>query len=260
MNTELLEDFKLFKSELDLRLKDYPCKGSHLQNYLYFTYAPVFNYTEAIIILCENKKNNAASALLRSLFEVYFNINYFQIQNSDKKLAIAAKNRFIELKKAFTEATQFIKDFPNQISSDENDLFNPKSLKKSHEYIESSIKNITLSNKLSENDKELPLSQKVIKIDEANLTGSPQGHFRKMYTVVYRQLSASVHLDILGLENFSEKTEGGIYRVKEQYEDSIIVAQAIEICVALSKDLYDHRVINKLPDTINSIQSRLAQK
>lgn len=45
--SSLLENFYSLKKQLDLALGDYQCEGSHLQNYLYFTYAPVFSYTEA---------------------------------------------------------------------------------------------------------------------------------------------------------------------------------------------------------------------
>ena len=93
-NTKIVNHFSLLKKTIDPLLDNKLKNKSHLQNYLFFTVAPVFNYTEAIIILSEAGKFNAAQMLLRSLFETHINIHYYSNGDIEKKLAIAAKSQF----------------------------------------------------------------------------------------------------------------------------------------------------------------------
>ncbi len=257
---QITENFRVLKEELDSILGNYQCKGSHLQNYLYFTYAPVFSYTEAIILLCKNGKLNAASSLLRSLVEVHINIIYHQAADSDKRLAISARERFVELRKAFCEISELIKKYPIRESLDKGSLFNELYLVNAIAYIDSNIADITSSNKLDKKDKKESLIEKAKKNDKTKIIGAEDGHFQRMYTMIYRQLSASVHLDVLGLENFSEKNQEGKYSVKERYDEVVLVGEALGICVALAKDLFENKVIATIPKTAHSIESSLLEK
>lgn len=241
-------------------LGGYQCTGSHLQNYLYFTYAPVFSYTEAIIILCNNEKFNAASALLRSLIEVHINIIYHQVVDSEKRLAISARERFFELGKAFFEISDFIRKYPVHKSEDKGNLFNEMYLTGAIAYIDSNIKNITSSNKLTEKDKKATLSEKVKENDKVKVIGAEDGHFQRMYTMIYRQLSSSVHLDVLGLENFSEKNQDGKYSTKDRHDEGVLLGEALGICVALTKDLYENKIISTIPKAVHAIEVFLAGK
>ena len=58
---ELNKKFLQLKEEITHLLSDANRgKYTHLQNYIFFAYKPIFSFTEAILILCENKKSNAA--------------------------------------------------------------------------------------------------------------------------------------------------------------------------------------------------------
>lgn len=257
---QIIESFYSLNKKLDLILEHYQCKGSHLQNYLYFAYAPVFNYTKAIIILCDSRMFNAASALLRSIFEAHINIVYHQGNDSEKRLAISARERFNDLRTVFSEVSKFINDYPIHSSKDNNSLFNEQAIKEALDYIESELRNITLHNKLDNNYKKTRLLNKAQENDKVKITGAEEGHFQKMYSVIYRQLSSSVHLDILGLENFFEKDQKGSYSVKETFDDAVLIGESIGICVALTKDLYANKVINSVPEETHIIEGLLVEK
>ena len=79
-----------------------------------------------------------------------------------------------------------------------------------------------------------------------------------MYNLIYRQLSPSVHLDILGIESFVYKNNDCKYITKEINIDSIIIPYAIGICVALVKDLYENDILKgNIPSHINEIEKYL---
>lgn len=103
---------------------------SHLQNYIFFAHKPIFSFTEAILILCENEKSNAAKVLLRTLFEAHIDIIYHQIKESEQRLAFSAKRMFDERVTVLNEISSLIKKYPNFESEDETKLFNSKYLAK----------------------------------------------------------------------------------------------------------------------------------
>lgn len=256
-NWRIIYKFYLLNRYLDRLLKDYNGRGTHLQNYLYFVYIPVFNYTKAIMILCSCGKYNAASALLRSLFEAHINVIYHQVEDSEKRLAISARSRFIQLKKSFTGVNKLIEKFPNLKSSEKGDLFNEEYLEEAIKKVDSKIKIISVGNYLNDKDNELEIYKKAEKCDDVSLPNSQGGHFQRMYNVIYRQLSSSVHLDVLGLESFVDKDKGGRYFSREEY-NGMILLEAIKICIALTKDLYENGVLNgKTPGVVFEIE-RLA--
>lgn len=253
-NWRIIKRFYLLNRQLDSLLQNYHCQGTHLQNYLYFTYRPVFNYTKAIIILCSFGKYNAASALLRCLFEAHINIIYHQVEDSERRLAISVRDRFIQLKKSFAGVRNLIKICPSLSSSENGNLFNEQYLNKAFSDIDSSIELVSSSNQLADEDKNLPLDQKAKRCDDVKLLGIQCGHFERMYHVIYRQLSSTVHLDISGLDSFLDKDKHGYYFFREEYEECVSI-QAIEICTALAKDLYENGILNgKAPRIISKIE------
>lgn len=253
---EIIEKFYSLKKEVDSLLKGYS-KGTHLQNYLYFTYAPVFNYTESMIILCNAGKSNAASSLFRSLVEAHINSIYHQVNDSEKRLAISAKDRFDQLEKAFSSIYSFIKKYPSQNSPDKKNLFNEEYLNGALAYIKSTKDNIVKSNNISDGDKKIGLADMAIKNDQAKVSNAPEGHFEKMYHLIYRQLSPSVHLDVLGLESFTDNINGE-YTFIERWNKEVLITQAVDICIALVKDLFENKVINgNIPPLVNDIERKL---
>src|SRR3989344_6666349 len=103
---------------------------THLQNYVYFAHHPIFSFTESILILCENKKSNAAKVLLRTLFEAHIDIIYHQLKDTEQRLAFSAKRMFDERITVLNEILSLIKKYPNLESEDETKLFNNKYLTK----------------------------------------------------------------------------------------------------------------------------------
>ena len=107
-----------------------------IQNYLYIMYGPFENYTESIILLCDNGKINAASVLLRSLVEAHINIIYMQIGDMKKHLAEAAYESFRQKVSICNNFIQLLGKYPNLVSEDQNSLYHPERLKHMKEFAE----------------------------------------------------------------------------------------------------------------------------
>jgi len=242
-STETIECFYDIKGILDETLSGEKQEMSHLQNYLYFTYGPVFNYTDAIIKLCEHGRNNAASALLRSLFEVHINIIYHQEGDTEKKLSVSAKQRLEQLEKAFRGINALIKKYPNQSSPETTGLFNQEYLAGALAELGEQKEALIKTNSLTDADTNPALIDKAICCDGENVTGAEPGHFQSLYHLIYRQLSSAVHLDIDGLGFFTDQDDEGKYIFREKYDEDLLIHQSVSICIALVKDLYLHNVL-----------------
>src|SRR3990167_4303013 len=126
---ELNKKFLQLKQEITHLLSCVNRSGhSHLQNYVYFAHHPIFSFTEAILILCENKKSNAAKVLLRTLFEAHIDIIYHQLGNSEQRLAFSTKRMFDERITVLEEILCLIKKYPNLESNNPKQLFNKQYL------------------------------------------------------------------------------------------------------------------------------------
>jgi hypothetical protein len=243
-NQKVVEYFYSLKKEIDSNLNHNLTNQTHIQKYLYFTVGPVFNYTEAIIILCKEKKFNAALSLLRSLFETHINIQYYTSDNNDKKLAIAAKKVFDSRLAVVNAFKKLVKDYPNFLSNDSSSLYNKDYQDKTLEEINKDRSAIIKKYNLTDQDKDPKLIKKTKLCDTAKIPDAEPGHFELMYHLVYRQLSPFVHLDIEGIDHFINKDQSGNYFVTEKPNEDLLISQSINICVALVKDLYDNKVIN----------------
>ncbi len=243
-NKKVVEYFDSLKKEINFNLNHKLTDKTHIQNYLYFTVAPVFNYTEAIIILCKEEKFNAAQSLLRSLFEAHINIQYYTSGDTDKKLAIAAKRQFDWRRTVVNAFKKLVKDYPHFLSSEPDSLYNLDYQDKTLEEIDKHRTAIIKGNDLVDKDKDPDLIDKTILCDDAKIPDAEPGHFELMYHLIYRQLSSFVHLDIQGIESFTNKDENGTYFFIEKPDEDLLISQSISICVALAKDLYDNKVIS----------------
>lgn len=260
-NSKIVEIFVSLKEKINLLLDNYPHNKTHLQNYLYFTVPSFFNYTESIIILCEQGKFNAAQSLLRSLFEAHINVIYFQTGDVERRLAITAKAQFDWRKKVIDLFIKLIKDYPNLESPIKGNLYNKDYLETTLEGINKYRLAIITGNQLTEKDKDPNLLEKAKLCDAAKIEKSEPGHFELMYHLVYRQLSSYTHLDIQGIESFVNKDSEGKYIFKEKPNEDLLISESIGICVALIKDLYKNEVImGNVPESLNITEKLVNEK
>lgn len=244
-NIELVkEKFLELKNEISALIDKVDTKKqTHLQNYLYFVHYPLFSFTESVIILCENGKPHSAKVLLRSLIETHINVIYHQVADSEHRLAVSAKDGFDTKIKNIRELKEFIRKHPSLKSTDPTNLFSEEWLLKAEQWAEVERRAILKGNGLKENDRDLDLKSKAIKCDEASIKGATEGHFEKMYQVIYRQLSPASHLNVEGIQVFVDKTETGDYLFNDGDDGSVLVAEAVGICVAFTRDLYDNGIL-----------------
>jgi hypothetical protein len=81
-----------------------------------------------------------------------------------------------------------------------------------------------------------------------------------MYTVIYRYLSPVAHLNIEALNVVVTKSNQGNYDFNEGDGGKTYVVDAVGICVAYIKDLYENKVIEgKVPDAVLSLEQKLGE-
>src|SRR3989344_3936936 len=239
---ELNKKFLQLKQEITHLLSAVNRSGhSHLQNYIFFAHKPVFSFTEAILILCEKEKSNAAKVLLRTLFEAHIDIIYHQINESEQRLAFSAKRMFDERITILNEILNLIKKYPNLESQDETKLFNDKYLAKALADQNKHRQAILRANPNLSGTKHLQDKAKLC--EEGEVKNSEPGSFERMYSLIYRQLSPVAHLNIEGLQTFIEQDEYGKIFFHEGDNCDFIAAEGVKISVAFSKDLYDNRIL-----------------
>src|SRR3989344_1281311 len=246
---ELNKKFLQLKQEITYLLSCVNRSGhSHLQNYIFFAHKPIFSFTEAILILCGNKKSNAAKVLLRTLFEAHIDIIYHQLKDSEQRLAFSAKRMFDERITALNEILSLIKKYPNFESQDETNLFNNKYLAKALNDQDKNRQAILRANPNLSGTKHLQDKAKLC--EEGEVKNSEPGGFERMYSLIYRQLSPVAHLNIEGLQAFIEQDEYGKIFFHEGDNGDFIATQAVEISIAFSKDLYDNIILTDKQVTI----------
>jgi hypothetical protein len=249
--------FSELTESIKLKLTESRKERTYRQNYLFLIINPAFNYTEAIISLCKNGSYNAAHVLLRSLFELHLNCQYYMFGDSEKKLALAAKRQFDWRANVIREVKIMIENYPNLKSSTKGSLYHPDYLDSKQEEISNILESIIKMNRLDNKDKDPKLIEKAKECDKQSEVPEP-GYFENMYHLVYRQLSPYVHLDIQGVEFFHEENnKGEIISIDKNSED-ILISQSVGISIALIKDLHDEEIIQEvLPEDIKLIEDVL---
>lgn len=262
MNIQFKIEFLNLKNEISFCLEQGNLKqNNHLQNYLYFIYYPLFSFVESMFILCEHGKHQSAKVLLRSVLEAHINIIYHQLGNTEQRLALSAKKGFDSKITIINDIRTLIGKYPNLKSDNPSDLFSTEWLEKCYEWAAERRKNIVELNHLASKDKDPDLISKAIKCDEATIPGVEQGHFQKMYSTIYRQLSPASHLNIEGVQTFVSRNETGEYLFDDGSDGDFSIALAVEICVAFVKDLYEHKALTgPLPQAIQKLDTMLAQQ
>ncbi len=239
---ELNKRFLQLKKEITNLLSDANrSKFSPLQNSLFFAQKPIFSFAEAILILCEKKKSNAAKVLLRTLFEAHIDVIYHQIKDSERRLAFSAKRMFDERITVLNEILSLIKKYPNLESEDETKLFNSKYLTKALADQDTHRQAILRANPNLTGTKHLQDKAKLC--EEGEVKNSEPGSFERMYSLIYRQLSPVAHLNIEGLQEFVGQDEYGKIFFHDGDNGDFIATQAVEISIAFSKDLYDNKIL-----------------
>ena len=257
----LKEEFFKLKREISAQIEliDLTQK-SHLQKYLYFVYYPLFSLAESIIILCDNGKDHSAKILLRSLIEAHINIIYHQVADSEYRLSLSAKGGFDIKAKNIKGLKDLIRRYPNLRSTDPTKLFSEKWLDNAGEWVDIERQAILKGNSLKETDQELDLLSKAIKCDEAHIKNAESGHFQRMYHIIFRQLSPTAHLNIEGIQTFVDEKEAGKYLFTDSDDRNLLISEAIDICVALTKDLYECGVLEgNIPDTADKIEKLIVR-
>ena len=235
-------------------------KKSYLQKYLYFISYPLFSFTESVIILCENGKCHSAKILLRSLVEAHINIIYHQLGDSENRLALSAKGGFDTKIKNIRELKDFILRYPNLKSTDPANLFSNEWLQKAEQWAEVERQAILKGNNLQKNNQDLDLKSKAIKCDQASIRDIEKGHFERMYHLIFRQLSPTTHLNIEGLQTFLSKKETEEYLFSDGDDGNFLITEAIGICIAFTKDLYECGVIGgEITSTVHRIEKFIKQ-
>jgi hypothetical protein len=264
LTIRLKEEFLKLKSEISSLIEKVGIKEkSYLQNYLYFFHFPLFSFTESVIILCESGKTHVATVLLRSLFEAHVNIVYHQVVDSKRTLALSAKAGFDGKVKNVQELKGLIRKYSNLKSSNPKDLFSDEWLKNAEEWAIKERDAILKGNNLRSTDKELDLKSKAIKCDELFQSADEnksvdKGHFERMYHVIFRQLSTTSHLNVEGMQTFISQDDSGKYLFNDGEKSHFIAAQAVEICTAYVRDLYDNKILEgEMPRTVNQIENLL---
>lgn len=239
---ELNKKFLRLKEEIARLLSDTDrSRYSHLQNYIFFAHKPIFSFAESILILCQNKKSNAAKVLLRGIFEAHIDIIYHQVKDTEQRLAFSAKRMFDERITILNEIVNLIKKYPNLESQDKTELFNNTYLSKALADQETHRQAILRANQNLTGTKHL--REKAGLCEEGQVKNSEPGSFERMYILIYRQLSPVAHLNIEGLQEFVGQDEYGKIFFHDGGNCEFIATQAVEISLAFSKDLYDNKIL-----------------
>ncbi len=250
------DQFFTIKGIINTQLEK-PGSSTKIQNYLYIMYGPFENYTESIILLCDNGKINAASVLLRSLVEAHINIIYMQIGDKKQHLAEAAYEGFKQKVSVCDNFIQLLTKYPNLVSEDSNSLYNLERLNHMRAFAvrgrDSVLKLNDIDPKYTEKRYKVDLLDKARKCDEAGIATDKPGFFEDLYTLQYRYLSPVAHLNIEGLQHFVDEIESKIV-YKDGNNIEMVQGMAIGLYAALVKDLYEHQVISgEVPNEVDEL-------
>ena len=256
---ELKIEFTRLKTEVvDLLENVDRSEYSYLQNYIYFAHYPIFSFTESVIILCDKGKPKVAKVLLRTLFEVHIDVIYHQLGNSKQRLALSARRMFDERLTMLREILNLIEKYPNLASQDSSNLFSKIYL--THAITDQDRRRVAVvkGNPGLEKIKKVHLNQKAEACDTESVKNAEAGHFSRMYSLIYRQLSPVSHLNGEGLEEFMGQDEDGKIVFSDEDNGDFITGQAVGICVAFAKDLYDNNLLSGEPlESIKKIEKTL---
>ncbi|MFZ2886585.1 MAG: DUF5677 domain-containing protein [Minisyncoccia bacterium] len=258
----LIREFNQLKAEMIACLEATSTSGfSHIQHYILFFSHPLFSFTDSIVILCQNGKFNSAQVLLRSLLEAHINIIYHQVADTERRLALSAKELQDSRFKVLSEIKDLIRLYPNQRDQDQSKLFNEIYLDSQIERVKREQLAIKRANNLSINEKPPGLRDKAIACDAGDVKNAEPGSFQRMYTLIYRQLSPAAHLDVEGLQYFVDKNDDSSLVFTDGDSGDHLIRNAIDICLAYMKDLFDSKILDGEPSaTLRRVEQLLKEQ
>ncbi len=258
-----MREFNQLKVQIiSLLEREHTSRFTHIQHYILFFSHPLFSFTDSIIILCQNGKYNSAQVLLRSLYEAHINIIYHQVADSERRLALSAKELQDGRLKVLNEIKDLIRRYPNQRSPDPEKLFNEAYLDSQVQKAKREQQKIMEANNLAEKEKPLSLKDKAIACDDGDVSvkNAEPGSFQRMYSLIYRQLSPAAHLDVEGLQYFVDKKDDSTLVFTDGDGGDHLIGSAIDICVAYIKDLYDSKILEgEPPATLGRVEELLKE-
>jgi len=217
---------------------------THLQNFLLFNQIAIHNYTEAIYLLCEDARPHAAYVLLRSLFEAYTNVEYVKFGDSERKLALFAKNGFFERGKIANGFDKFIEKYPKRKES--ISVLEEKRIDGMKEFVRRHIIGVDSANQLKLTDKYPDIFIRSTEIDKNVSNPKNKGDNELYYHLVFRYLSPYAHLNAFGLEMFLEKelNKEEIFQLGRAKDVHLIILQTYLYYFVSFNNLFQHKVLD----------------
>lgn len=241
---------KYLSDVLDYGLSQLKSRGdkkfqfSHLQKFLLFNQVIIHNYSEAIYLLCKDVRPHATRVLLRSIFEAYINAEYIKCGDSERKLALFAKDGFIERGKIANGFDQFIKKYPKKKGA--LSVLEEMSINRMKEFVKRNITGVDGANQLNPKEEYPDILSRSIKVDEAILDPEEKGDNELYYHLVFRQLSPYAHPNAFGLEMFVEDKPGGdklLLLGHSRDVDGIVLQTYLYYFVSLN-NLFQHKILD----------------
>jgi|GEM_PF-5735307 len=176
---------------------------NYKKKFIAFHFGAIHNYSEAIYILCKNKKPQAATVLLRSIFEGFVNMVYFVNTNSNRKIAKYAIEDAEKRLRVLNELKTFVAKYPKW--KNKYSMTNENELDRLIIFIKKNIQALKLGNKSHLKTKiETKLIEKAKAYDKKI---RKDGDWELNYILFYKFSSTLAHLSLSGIENFLQ--EGG---------------------------------------------------
>lgn len=215
----------------------YSFKGLSDKNFMVLMcYAVTHNYTEALVSLCRNKKVEAASVLLRSVFESSVKTQYvLEGQGPRRRFALFAAGSAINKRRVAYGLLDFLKRRPELEGTDE--LLSRPLLEALIEKQDADLK--IVADKFG--DTELPTL-----LEMARALDGEAANWEYTYHVMYRHLSPYAHLDAEGIDHFINKSSAGGFTLllsESEKDGSHLILTAYVIYLSLLLKLREHRLI-----------------
>lgn len=217
---------------------------THLQNFLLFNQIAIHNYSKAIYLLCKDARPHAAYVLLRSLFEAYTNVEYVKFGDSERKLALFAKEGLLERRIIANCFDQFIKKYPQKKGS--ISVLEEKRIDDMKKFVRRHITGVDSANQLNPEDKYPDLLSRSREIDKNTSDPKDKGDNELYYHLVFRYLSPYAHLNAFGLGMFLEKelNKEEIFQLECAKDIHPIVLQTYLYYFVSFNNLFQHKVLD----------------
>ncbi len=222
-------------------------KHTHLQNFLTYSFVYVHNMSEAIYVLCKDLRPHAAQSLLRNIFEALAHIEYIKSSDTEKRLALFAKDGFSKRIPAINNMKEVDQKYPNL--KDKSGAVKASTEPSLTDFVNNHIRGIESGNNLLPEDIYPKTIPEIIKALDKEGPESVKGMNELNYNLVYRQLSSYTHMSAWGLGNFINEKDGEIIFDLGQHEEvDHIIGLLYLYYFGVANYLYDEKVLEgKMP-------------